>query len=55
MMALAQKLGFQQEACIRRARIIKGCYYDSVAYGILREEWRERYPVGFAAQLAVIS
>jgi RimJ/RimL family protein N-acetyltransferase len=53
MIALAQKLGFQQEACIRRARIVNDRYYDSVAYGILRQEWRKRYPAGFAAQLPI--
>ena len=41
MMKLAQKLGMQQEACYRRARIVNGNYYDSVSYGILREEWNE--------------
>lgn len=39
MMRLAEKLGFKQEACFRKARIVDGEYYDSLGYGILREEW----------------
>ena len=39
MIKLAQKLGFKQEACFRNARMVKGKYYDSIAMGILREEW----------------
>ncbi len=41
MMKLAEKLGFQLEARFRNARIIKGEYFDSIGYGILREEWGE--------------
>ena len=39
MMKLAEKLKFKKEAQYRKARIVKGKYYDSVSYGILREEW----------------
>lgn len=39
MMALAEKLGFHCEAIYRMARIVDGEYYDSVSYGILKEEW----------------
>lgn len=39
MMRLAERLGFLQEACFRKARIVNGEYYDGLAYGILREEW----------------
>jgi putative hydrolase of HD superfamily len=39
MMKLAEKLGLKQEACYRKARIVDGKYYDSVSYGILRDEW----------------
>ncbi len=39
MMVLAEKLGFQLEARFRKARIVDGKYYDSIGYGILREEW----------------
>ena len=41
MMALAEKLGLRQEARIRKVRYYKGIYYDSVNYGVLREEWEE--------------
>ncbi|PID31073.1 MAG: hypothetical protein CR982_00465 [Candidatus Cloacimonadota bacterium] len=41
MMKLAEKLGFKKEAEYRKARILKGKYYDSVSYGILKEEWYE--------------
>jgi RimJ/RimL family protein N-acetyltransferase len=47
MMRLAEKLGFQMEARYRKARIVEGKYYDSVGYGILREEWQMHYPDGF--------
>lgn len=47
LMRLAEKLGFRKEACFRKARIVKGQFYDSVGYGLLREEWQERYPQGF--------
>jgi RimJ/RimL family protein N-acetyltransferase len=47
MMRLAEKLGFLQEACFRKARIVRGEYYDGLGYGVLREEWRARYPQGF--------
>lgn len=51
MMALAHKLGFVEEARFRKARIVDGVYYDGMGYGILREEWRARYPDGFAQHL----
>ena len=47
MMRLAEKLGFQLEARFRKARIVGGQYYDGLGYGVLREEWRERYPQSF--------
>jgi putative hydrolase of HD superfamily len=47
MIRLAAKLGFQEEARFRKARIVNGEYYDSLGYGILREEWTERFPRGF--------
>ncbi len=47
MMRLAEKLGFQEEACFRQARIVNGKYYDGLGYGILREEWLANYPQGF--------
>lgn len=51
MMALARKLGFTEEARFRKARIVRGEYYDGMGYGILREEWDARYWDGFAASL----
>ncbi len=42
MMRLAEKLGLKREAVYRKARIVEGRYYDSVSYGILREEWEAR-------------
>ena len=51
LMRLAEKLGYQQEACFRKARVVEGAYYDGLGYGILREEWTARYPDGFAAVL----
>jgi len=39
MVKLAKKTGFVQEACFRKARIVKGEYYDSIGMGILREEF----------------
>ena len=49
MIRLAEKLGFQREACFRKARIVGGEYYDGLGSGMLREEWRERYLQGFEA------
>lgn len=51
MMRLAEKLGFQQEARFRNARIVNGEFYDGMGYGMLRSEWEIRYPDGFAASL----
>jgi RimJ/RimL family protein N-acetyltransferase len=42
MMALATKLGFKQEAVLRKVRYYQGKYYDSVKYGVLRSEWALR-------------
>ncbi len=39
MIKLAEKLGFQEEARFRQARIVGGQYYDSIAMGVLRSEW----------------
>ena len=39
MMKLAEKLGLLCEARIRKVRHYNGLYYDSVKYGILREEF----------------
>jgi RimJ/RimL family protein N-acetyltransferase len=42
MIALAKKLGMIEEARVRKARIVRGEFYDAVKYGILREEWDAR-------------
>lgn len=41
MIKLAAKLGMKQEACYQKARIVNGQYYDSVSFGLLKEEWPE--------------
>lgn len=51
MMALAQKLGFSEEARFRNARIVNVEYFDGMGYGILREEWETHHPSGFASRL----
>lgn len=43
MIRLAEKLGLKREACYKKARIINGIHYDSVSYGILKEEWECSY------------
>ena len=44
MMRAAEKIGMIQEACIRKVRYFEGIYYDSVKYGVLRDEWdRSQY------------
>ncbi|ERK30487.1 GNAT family N-acetyltransferase [Clostridium intestinale] len=40
MIKLAEKLSLKKEAVYRKARIVDGFYYDSISYGILKEEWR---------------
>lgn len=42
MMKLGEKLGMKEEARIRKVRYWKDEYYDSVKYGILRDEWFEK-------------
>lgn len=42
MMAVAEKLGFLKEGQIRKVRYYQGQYYDSMKYGVLREEWTTR-------------
>ena len=41
MCRVARKLGFTEEARIRRARKVAGEHYDRMIYGILREEWEQ--------------
>lgn len=40
MMKIGEKLGMKEEARIRKVRYYNGQYFDSVKYGVLREEWR---------------
>ncbi len=42
MVKLSEKIGLQREACYKNARIVDGKYYDSVSYGILREDWQKK-------------
>jgi RimJ/RimL family protein N-acetyltransferase len=41
MMRLAARWGMVEEARVRKARIVRGEFYDSVKMGLLREEWDE--------------
>lgn len=41
MIHVAEKIGMQLEARIRKVRLYEGNYYDSIRMGILREEWEE--------------
>ncbi|WP_139692375.1 GNAT family N-acetyltransferase [Sporolactobacillus terrae] len=51
MMKLAEKLSYTKEACFRKARIVDGNYYDSIGFGVLREEWEAWHPEGFQKEL----
>lgn len=42
MMRLAARCGMIEEARVRKARIVRGEYYDAIKMGILREEWELR-------------
>lgn len=44
MMKAAVKIGFLEEARIRKVRYWKGTYYDSMKYGITRDEWEQLSP-----------
>ncbi|MBU2514087.1 GNAT family N-acetyltransferase [bacterium] len=39
MIKCAEKLGMLQEARLRKCRFWQGVYYDSIRFGVLREEW----------------
>jgi putative hydrolase of HD superfamily len=47
MARLARRLGFQEEARFRKARVVDGRYFDALGFGVLREEWKARFPDGF--------
>ncbi|MBU8967403.1 GNAT family N-acetyltransferase [Bacillus altitudinis] len=40
MMRCAEKCGFILEGRLRKVRYYQGAYYDSMRYGMLREEWQ---------------
>jgi len=40
--ALLESLGFEQEGRLREASWYRGEYHDTLWYGLLRREWRER-------------
>jgi acetyltransferase, GNAT family len=42
MMVVAEKIGFLKEGQIRKVRYYQGHYYDSLKYGVLREEWNAK-------------
>ncbi|USG67031.1 GNAT family N-acetyltransferase [Brevibacillus ruminantium] len=42
MIKLALRCGMMEEARVRKARIVRGEYYDAIKMGILREEWEAR-------------
>ncbi len=39
MIKLGEKLGFTKEAQIRQVRFWQNKYWDSIKYGVLRDEW----------------
>ena len=42
MLRIGEKLGFVEEARIRRSCFVKGQFYDRISMGILREEWEAK-------------
>ncbi len=52
MIKLAEKLGFKLEARFRKARIVNGEYFDSLGYGVLKDEWLDSFPEGFAGLIS---
>ncbi|NPC92147.1 GNAT family N-acetyltransferase [Bacillus sp. WMMC1349] len=47
MMKCAEKAGFTMEGRLRKVRYYNGVYYDSVRYGVLREEWEKQNPARY--------
>lgn len=39
MCKVSEKIGLKQEACYRNSIIVNDKFYDSISYGILRDEW----------------
>lgn len=42
MLKVGKKLGFTEEARIRKGCEVKGVFYDRIKMGILQSEWKER-------------
>ncbi|SEN22867.1 Protein N-acetyltransferase, RimJ/RimL family [Mesobacillus persicus] len=42
LLSIGKELGMMVEGRIRKSRLYRGRYYDSVKLGILREEWEEQ-------------
>lgn len=42
MVRVAERLGFTLEGRFRQAREVRGEVYDSLVYGVLRDEWTDR-------------
>lgn len=42
MLGLGRKLGFAEEARIRKSCLVNGRFYDRISMGILREEWEAK-------------
>lgn len=40
MIKVSEKLGMTLEARFRKVRYYNGKYYDSISYGVLRDEWK---------------
>jgi RimJ/RimL family protein N-acetyltransferase len=51
MLGLGRKLGFAEEARIRRSCLVNGKFYDRISMGVLREEWEaKRVEFGLTGQ-----
>ena len=44
MLGVGKKLGFIEEARIRKSCFVKGEFYDRISKGILRDEWEAWNP-----------
>jgi ribosomal-protein-serine acetyltransferase len=46
--AIPERLGFQQEAVLREAKLIRGSYEDTLLYAMLAPDWEAREAIGNA-------
>jgi ribosomal-protein-serine acetyltransferase len=46
--AIPERLGFQQEAVLREAKLIRGSYEDTLLYAMLAPDWEAREAIGSA-------